>query len=217
MQALLSRVEFAQLCGITPQAIHGAIKKERVHLTRGRVDPEHPTNRHYREQTRNRSSSSGAGGGTEAAGRPRAGPKPPGAGRSKARSRNGLSEFVSSQIGRDETGDPDTAASYQNRVNVAKGLEQMKALKLKNERERNELISRELVRRVFAELYTIETSEFLTMAEKLSPEIASLFGIDDSLQILEVGKLIQREISTTLEHIEVTVDNFLKSFQVEDM
>ncbi len=106
--------------------------------------------------------------------------------------------------------------AHKNQLDVHKTLEQIRTLQLKNEKDRMELIERSLVKKFFRELYTIETTEFLTMGEKLSPEIASLFGVDDSNAVLDVGKFIQREVSKTLERIELAMDKFLKSFQIEE-
>lgn len=212
MAGLISRVEFAQLCGITPQGVHRAIKRERVHLTQGKVDPDHPTNRHYREQSRNRGAAQSP---APAAPPPPAGPKsaqPPG---SKSKKTNGLTEHAQAQLEQNEIVERQTTIKFKNEADLQKTIEQHKALQLKNDAARNQLISRDLVKRVFGELYQIETTELLTLGEKISPEIAALFGLDDQQAVLDVGKVIQKEISKTLEHVELTIDKFLKSFQVE--
>ena len=215
MAEYLRQVEFAQLCGITRQAVSKAKKAGRLELTNGRIDPEHPTNKYFREQyrpgTQGQQEEPAAPGGP----RRKVGPKDHGGAASEPEPTNGFTDHVVKQLGLDEIDKSTSGAKYKNQVDLAKVLEQIKGLQLKNDEARNKLISRDLVQQVLTELKTVETAEFLSMGEKLAPEIASLFGVDDQTAILDAGKLIQIEVSQSLEHIEMTIDKFLKSFQVE--
>jgi hypothetical protein len=192
-------------------------------LTSGRVDPAHPTNRYFQDSTDGRRISRAA---PPAAPEPQAvadGPPPPApdapAGpKGKRRRVNGKKAqprrpaTPSGQLELPTVPD----AAYKNQVDVAKRTEETIALRMKNQKERGELIARETVKGYFGELQQIETTELLTLGEKLSPEIAALFGIDDPAAVLDVGKFIQKELSTTIEHIETKMRKFLKSFQVDE-
>lgn len=254
MATYLKQAKFAELCGISKQAVSLAVKKGRIHLTDGRIDPSHPTNRYFREAGSKRrppappgrSSSrrpgrrrgpappvelpAQAGAGEPAtsdqatAGAP-APPGPPGpaAGPKSAQGpRNGgklskeTAEAILRQMDFSEIDQSDTGAGYKNKADLLKVIEYTRGLQIKNETARSQLISRDIVKRFFGELYTIETTELLTLGEKLAPEIAALFGLDDNGAILEVGKYIQKELSKTLEHIEDKLDTFLKSFQADE-
>ncbi len=182
-------------------------------MTGKRIDPDHPTNRHYREQGRNRRGTAAAA--PPAAPPPPAGPKSAQPRGSKTKTTNGLTDHVRRQLDLNEIDKKQDVTAYKNQVDVGRAIEQMKALKFKNDRERNLFVSRDLVRHFLGELYQTETTELLTLGEKISPEIAALFGLDDQQAVLDVGRVIQKEISKTLEHVELTIDKFLKSFQVE--
>ena len=177
-------------------------------MTGRRVDPAYPVNIYFRQQVEARRDRA-----APAAGEPLrdAGPKKAGTPGTKGKQTNGLTDEVLSQLDLPGTAD----MGDRSRLDMAKTAEQIQGLQIKNEEARNKLVSRDLIRQFFGELYTIETMEFLTLAERLSPEIASKFGIDDQTIIVEVGKYIQREVSKSLEHIEMTTEKFLKGFQVE--
>lgn len=212
MATHLTRERFAELCGVTRQAISLAVKQERIHLTRRRIDPDHPTNRHYKQQSRNRRRQPAPISGAPAS--PIGTELPPGD-PAVAKTLNTPPRLSSSQTEMKNLDPEADATVYRNQIDVAKALEQMKGLQIKNEKERNELISRNLVKQFFSELYSVETTEFMTMAERMGPEIASLFGIDDPADVIEVGKHIQGEITKSLGHVEQVMEKFLKGFQVE--
>lgn len=215
MAEYLKQVEFAQLCGITRQAVNKAKNAGRVELTNGRIDPEHPTNKYFREQYRPSSQIDPEALASAQGARRKVGPKDAGEAPADPETHNGFADHVVKQLGLEEIDKTQSGAKYKNQVDLAKVLEQIKSLQLKNDEARNKLISRDLVQQVLTELKTVETAEFLSLGEKLAPEIASLFGVDDQTAILDAGKLIQIEVSQSLEHIEMTIDKFLKSFQVE--
>lgn len=210
MAVYLSQSKYAELCGITRQAVSLAVKEGRVCLAKNqKVDPDHPTNRYFRHAARNRLEREPAPVPAEL---PPAGPKGKQRKRNGKKNQNGLTKSVLKQLDLPETG----AGMFKNQVDVAKGVEQTRALQIKNEEMRNKLISRDLVKRYFSELYTIETTELLNLGERLSPELASIFGVDEPAIILDASKYIQRELSKTLEHIEITINKFLKMFPMEE-
>jgi hypothetical protein len=85
------------------------------------------------------------------------------------------------------------------------------ALKVEVERNkaRGVLIKRDLVQRVFAKLYTIDSNELKPLGDKLAPEIAAIFESDDPKLILKVNKKIEKEIFRSLGHIKRLMNDFL--------
>jgi transcriptional regulator with XRE-family HTH domain len=233
MAEYLSQAKFAEVCGITRQAVSKAVKGERVHLTKGRVDTGHPTNVYFLESIRNRppprslvtrednrraiardQRKKAAAAGFQLPDVPAVGPLPDQPAAAETDPSNPSPDEPRRQLDFSDLDLNGAAGLYKNEVDVRKAMEQTRSIQLKNDEARGILIKRDLVRTFFSEWYNIETTEFLTLAEKLSPEIAALFGIDDRNAILEVQRYIQKEISKTLDHIEITKNNFLKSFQV---
>lgn len=207
MTTLLTQTGFADLCGISPQAVHSAIKRERVVAFQKKIDPEHPTNRHFREQSRNRQRRA------ETAAPLQVGPKSAQDAPGAPKKRNGLAKHVRRQMELDEIDGSKVTGADRNQLDAEKAHEQIQALRIKNEKERGELIPRDLVKQVLNEVVAVETSELLVLGEKLAPEIASIFGVDDPPLVMEASKRVNLEVSKSLEHIERLIDKFLTSFQ----
>ena len=91
------------------------------------------------------------------------------------------------------------------------------ALKSKQERERARgiLIKRDIVRRVFAKIYTIDSNELKPLGDKLAPEIAAIFESDDAKLILKTKVKLEKEIFRSLQHIKRLTNDFLKSIEAE--
>ena len=85
------------------------------------------------------------------------------------------------------------------------------ALKVEVERNkaRGVLIKRDLVQRVFAKLYTIDSNELKPLGDKLAPELAAIFESDDPKLILKVNKKIEKEIFRSLGHVKRLMNDFL--------
>jgi len=79
-----------------------------------------------------------------------------------------------------------------------------KAKKTRDERraKRQELIERKLVQTVFGKLYSIDKNEFLTLGDKLAPDIATLAGVNDPAVILQINERIEEECYKILAHIK---------------
>ena len=93
------------------------------------------------------------------------------------------------------------------------------ALKVEVERNkaRGVLIKRDLVQRVFAKLYTIDSNELKPLGDKLAPEIAAIFESDDPKLILKVNRKIEKEIFRSLGHIKRLMNDFLIKIGTEEI
>lgn len=98
-----------------------------------------------------------------------------------------------------------------------KVMEDILAKRQKREAERNELVKRDFVHRAFSKLYDIHMNEFLTLKEKMVPDLAAALGVNDNLQIVEAGKIMDTELWRTLDHIKIEFQKFLKGINADPL
>jgi len=224
----LSQNKFAQLAGVSNAAIIRARKEGRIFKSARGIDPTHPTNKHYLENARGRQGQK-----KEVKRKPagRKGHKP--RGKSKAEKKRGNGK------GKDNTPDyqppgiiidqlPDMPLDPENGhtddpaiqeairitktdADTWKRIEEIKKLQLARQEKRKELVPRVMVQRVFNRLYMIDVNQFRSLGDRVSPEIASLCGAAEQETILQINKIIEREIFKTLKHVQRLLDEFLKS------
>jgi hypothetical protein len=101
-------------------------------------------------------------------------------------------------------------------ADIAKLREQIIQLQLKNDQARDKLISRELVEKVFAEFYSIESTEMLSLGDKLSSEIAALARVDQPEIVIEISQLIRASIAKALEHISIIMNRFTRGLHIDN-
>jgi len=90
-------------------------------------------------------------------------------------------------------------------------LEKAKETRDKRRLKRRELIERQLVQTIFGKLYSIDKNEFLTIGDKLAPDIATLASVDDPAVILQINERIEEECYKVLAHIKRIMGDFLES------
>lgn len=95
-------------------------------------------------------------------------------------------------------------------VELLKTVEQVQSLLIKNKKDRNELVSREMIQRVFARLYAIEMKELRSIPSSASSEIASMCKVEDGKLILEIEDYLGSEILSALKSITKLLDDYLK-------
>lgn len=96
-------------------------------------------------------------------------------------------------------------------------LEQIRQIQVKTKKERQELISRELISKVFAKLYMVDVNEWRTLGANLAPEIAAIAAIDDDETIIKVGEAIEKEVFIVLQHVKRIVNDFLKTIKATEL
>ena len=85
------------------------------------------------------------------------------------------------------------------------------AKKAKQDREvkRGELIKRELVKSIFAQIHTVDTNQWKTLEDKIMPELCGLFEVQDgSPEAIKARKLISEEVSKILRFVKRQIDEF---------
>lgn len=98
-----------------------------------------------------------------------------------------------------------------------KVIADIESKRLKTEEARKKLISRELVRKVFGQLYIIDTNEFKTLGANVAPKVAAIAGVDDNQKILQMVESIDKEVHLILEHIKRELNDFLKKIEGEEI
>jgi len=236
MTKYLSNRKFAKLCEVSPSSITKAIKEGRVWRSGNLgIDPDHPTNIHYQEAKRR--------GWNEKAKRKRkqaAKKKAEKAAERKAKKKSEQSKGTEEPKGKtvdevreeiteteDEArriferalppGDAAIAAARFSRQSAEhlKVLESIREKQIKNDKARLELVERDLVRRMFGELYLIHTNQFKTMGDKLSAAIAAAAGVDDSEIIGAISEIIEKEVFRNLSAVKRLFSDRLKGIKSE--
>lgn len=100
-------------------------------------------------------------------------------------------------------------------VETELSIEKLESQRLKNAVTRADLISRDLVRVVLGQLFTIHTNELKPVGQKTAPEIMAIVGIEDADLEAKVAGNIDKETHRVLNHIKRTLSDFLKATRTE--
>jgi len=101
-------------------------------------------------------------------------------------------------------------------ADIAKLREQIIQLQMKNDQARDKLISRELIEKVFSEFYSIESTEMLSLGDKISSEIAALARVEQPEIVIEISQLIRESIAKALEHISIVMNRFTRGLHIDN-
>lgn len=102
-------------------------------------------------------------------------------------------------------------------VDKLKSYHQMKAIKIKAEKDRKLLVSRKLVRSVFSKLDEIDMNHFLTLKDKLIPDLSALAGVNDEAVKLKMGERMDEEFWRVLKSIRDEMNKFLVNMGDEEI
>lgn len=227
----LTQYAYAKLLGVNPSAITRAVQNGRIIKTKKGIDPNHPHNVYYEQNiNRNRPHRKRVGNLKRKATkngedlkirenkRDRRKKKKPlyaseleGEEKPKKKKKvNGNGSNVGVNLD-----DVKERASYgavtETNIKALKVIEQIEQIRLRTQKERQLLVERDLVKRVFSKIYTIEVNELRIIGDTLAPEIASYFNSDDSEAILKTNQRIEKEIYKALNHIKRLISDYLKS------
>jgi hypothetical protein len=98
-------------------------------------------------------------------------------------------------------------------LEIKKRTETARAQKLEiaNQKARGELISRDLVRRVFGQVYAVDRSIFLAIGPTTAAEIAAEAKIKDDALVLKIEDVITKSIYQGLSAAKRAINDFLTS------
>lgn len=100
-------------------------------------------------------------------------------------------------------------------IDRIKIIEQIRNLRINTDERLNMLIPRELVKKVFSQLYAIDINEFKTLGPAISQDIITIMSVGDEKRIMEIESMVDKHLRKVLQHIKRIFDDFLKLIEVE--
>jgi len=201
-----SLTEFGKRCGgISRQAVSSAVKRGTILAGALGIDPDIPQNRAYIESALQRK----RGGKYQdaippAKKKPKPHAKRPG-GNGPGKINNNNSDLSHPEL---------LSRTDAERLKV---VEQILNYQIKTQKERQELVERALVKRVWAKLYAVDTAELHPLGEKVAADVAALCKVDNSETTLAIKKIIDRHIFKALQHSKRLMNDFLKKVGEEEI
>lgn len=170
----LSVIKFAKLAGVNRSAIYQKLDNgELVRLPNGKLDITDPTNKLYIE--------------TDRAGNGKAGTViiPPAVPE--------LSDLEKSI---------DTAVTSKAGASLLKELENIKKLRIHNEKQLENLIDRGVVRKYFGAMSSIIINYFFPIGNRLAPRVAGVCKVTDPADVIKIQTIIDKEIMRALDQFK---------------
>ena len=109
-----------------------------------------------------------------------------------------------------------TQADSRQQVDLRKALANARKAEMEVKIKMKDLISRELVSRVFRSIYAIDSTEWRGLGARLAPDIMAICEIEDPTKEAAVGSVLEREIFGTLSHVKQVINTFLEDIESED-
>lgn len=91
-----------------------------------------------------------------------------------------------------------------------KVAEQVRNLKLSNDRKRKQLIDRFVVQKLLAEFFSIESIELGTLPDSIGDELLGMYEKGVEMDLRDMKDLIGKNVTRTLEHLTRRLELFLE-------
>ena len=114
------------------------------------------------------------------------------------------------------TGPREIPPDSRQGVDLRKALANAKKAEMEVKIKMKDLISREMVSRVFRKLYTIDSTEWRGLGPRLAPDIMAVCEVEDPSKEVEISERIEREVFRTLGHVQRVLNDFLEEIESED-
>ena len=174
----LSVIKFAELAGVNRSAIYQKLDNgELVRLPNGKLDVTDPTNKLYIETDRSRAGNGKGKGGTVII--PPVVPE--------------LSDLEKSI---------DMAITSKAGASLLKEIENVKKLRIHNEKQLENLIDRGVVRKYFGAMSSIIINYFFPIGNRLAPRVAGVCKVTDPADVIKIQTIIDKEIMRALEQFK---------------
>jgi len=98
-----------------------------------------------------------------------------------------------------------------------KEREAIREKQLKNEKFRGELVNRKAVSQIFNKLWSVDSSQLIPLATKISPEICSICGVEDPEVIAKVREKIDKEVWNVLGHCKRIMSDYLSKIEAGEI
>lgn len=218
----LTNNAFAVRLGISRAAVGVAVKDGRIIKTSKGINPNDPSNLYYAQNAlknkaiqKNGNSRKKLKKSTKAPKKPKKQPKKKGEKELQEVVGKALAKNPNMDVDLDELEQSIERLPFKAQADIKKIIEQVRMLILKREEKRRELIPRDIVRRLFSEVYSIEGTEMKTLGTKIAPDIAAACGVDDPEKIIQIDERIEKEVYKIMSHVKRKIDNSLRSWGAE--
>lgn len=192
---LLSFRAYAKLTNRVVSAVSKGVKEGRIKTTKGKINPAHPHNIYEAQQAAERKAAIG----------------PPIKGEHKSVRREPKAPGKHIKPGQNGGLPSPFATKYD--AELAKIQAQITSLQIKNEQLRAQLVPRESVTRLFSQIYNVESTELLSLGDRIGPEISAICGVEDQHIIVNVGIAIRKEVERALDHIDRLIRQFIDGME----
>jgi hypothetical protein len=81
-------------------------------------------------------------------------------------------------------------------------VESIRQTRIKTGKEEGSLIDRDMVKRVFAQLYTVDTNQWKTLAANLAAKLAAAYGRNDDGSTRTAERIVDVEVHSILERVK---------------
>ena len=205
---LKTKSEVARLCGVSAMAITNVIKVGEMDTMgegrNARLDIDAPKNAERMALFQERK-----------AAEPERGKKRGGQTKPKRRSKSKKHTESPTTPPKTTPDDKGTILHERSHLDKLKIIEQTRKIKLETEIKRGEYIKRDLVSKAMGGLYDIDLNVLVAIAPGLAKNIASYSGIDESVTIIGIEKIIHDQMFEVLVHKKGHVNKFLLSIKGE--
>ena len=110
----------------------------------------------------------------------------------------------------------DEHVNARQKVDLRKALANASKAEMEVKIKMKDLISRELVSRVFRGIYAIDSTEWRGLGARLAPDIMALCEIEDPKKEVAIGNVLEREVFETLTHVKKAINSFLEDIESQD-
>ena len=107
-------------------------------------------------------------------------------------------------------------AKSRQGVDLRKALANAEKAEMEVKIKMKDLISRELVARVFRKIYTIDSTEWRGLGPRIAPDIMAACKIEDPTKEVEISDLVERQVFRTLSHVQRVINTFLEEVESEE-
>lgn len=202
---LVNQSEFARLSGVSRQSVAKCVKSGDIHKRpNGKIDTNHPINKEYMERDRSDKDTS---------------PEKQLPGKAPvSKAQQTPQEAPHDEIKEEDLLNPSNVnVTTKDALAKLKTIRQIRDLELNNQIKRERLIDRNLIRAVLSKKYEIDMASYLTIKDKLMPDLAAIFEVNDPEKVLEAGERMDDELWKILNHTKALFDKFLIGIKSEEI
>lgn len=109
------------------------------------------------------------------------------------------------------------ASDSRQEVELRKASAQADKVELEVRAKLNDLISREVVAKVFRKLYSIDATEWRGLGPSIAPDIMSICKIEDQAVELEISAVIEEAVFMRLSSVKRVMNDFLEEVDSEQL